>query len=51
LVLVSRGPISATIDLSSYGHRVNKTLYGQEVTGEIFSIKSEAAVQGVWELK
>ena len=51
LVLVSRGPISATIDLSSYGYRVNKTLYGQEVTGEIFSIKSEAAVQGVWELK
>ena len=51
LVLVSRGPINATIDLSSYGYRVNKTLYGQEVTGEIFSIKSEAAVQGVWELK
>ena len=51
LVLVSRGPISATIDLSSHGYRVNKTLYGQEVTGEIFSIKSDAAVQGVWELK
>ena len=51
LVLVSRGPINATIDLSSYGYRVNKTLYGQEVTGEIFSIKSDVAVQGVWELK
>ena len=51
LILVSRGPINATIDLSSYGYRVNKTLYGQEVTGEIFSIKSDAAVQGVWELK
>ena len=51
LVLVSRGPINATIDLSSYGYRVNKTLYGQEGTGEIFSIKSDAAVQGVWELK
>jgi len=51
LVLVSRGPINATIDLSSYGYRVNKTLYGQEVTGEIFLIKSDAAVQGVWELK
>jgi len=51
LVLVSRGPINVTIDLSSYGYRVNKTLYGQEVTGEIFSIKSDAAVQGVWELK
>lgn len=51
LVLVSRGPINATIDLSSYGYRVNSSLYGQEVTGEIFSIKSDAAVQGVWELK
>ncbi len=51
LVLVSRGPINATIDLSSYGYRVNETLYGQEVTGEIFLIKSDAAVQGVWELK
>jgi alpha-glucosidase len=51
LVLVSRGAINATIDLSSYGYRVNRTLYGQEVTGEIFSIKSDSAVQGVWELK
>jgi alpha-glucosidase len=51
LVLVSRGPINATIDLSTYGYRVSKTLYGKEVTGEIFSIKSDAAVQGVWELK
>jgi len=51
LVLISRGAINATIDLSSYGYRVNRTLYGQEVTGEIFSIKSDSAVQGVWELK
>ena len=51
LVLVSRGPINTTIDLSTYGYRVSKTLYGKEVTGEIFSIKSDAAVQGVWELK
>jgi len=51
LVLVSRGAINAIIDLSSYGYRVNRTLYGQEVTGEIFSIKSDSAVQGVWELK
>jgi len=51
LVLVSRGPINATIDLSTFGYQVNKTLYGHEVTGEIFSIKSDAAVQGMWELK
>ncbi len=51
LVLVSRGPINATIDLSSYGYTVDKCLYGQEVSGEIFSIKSDNAAQGVWILK
>lgn len=51
LVLVSRGPINATIDLSSYGYTVDKCLYGQQVSGEIFSIKSDSAVQGVWILK
>ena len=51
LVLVSRGPMNATIDLSSYGYTVDKCLYGQEVSGEIFSIKSDSAVQGVWILK
>lgn len=51
LVLVSRGPMNATIDLSSYGYTVDKCLYGKEVSGEIFSIKSDSAVQGVWVLK
>lgn len=51
LVLVSRGPMNATIDLSSYGYSVDKCLYGKEVSGEIFSIKSDSAVQGVWVLK
>ena len=48
LVLVSRSAISATIDLSSYGYKVSKTLYGQEVSGEIFTIKSDCAVQAIW---
>ncbi len=51
LVLVSRGAINATIDISSYGYTVAKCLYGQEVSGNIFSIKSDSAVQGVWVLK
>jgi len=51
LVLVSRGPINTTIDLSTYGYKVAKTLYGHEVKGEIFSIASDSAVQGIWELK
>ena len=51
LVLVSRGAINTTIDISSYGYTIAKCLYGQEVSGNIFSIKSESAVQGVWVLK
>ena len=51
LVLVSRGPINTTIDLSTYGYKVAQTLYGHEVKGEIFSIASDSAVQGIWGLK
>ena len=51
LILISRGGINATIDLSSYGYSISKTLYGEAVKGEIFSIKSDAAIQGIWELQ
>lgn len=48
LVFISRGPVKARIDLSSYGYEVTKTLYGQVAKGEIFSIDSAYATQGVW---
>ncbi len=48
LVLVSRGAINATLDLSPYGYSVSQTLYGHEVKGDKFSIKSSDAVQGIW---
>jgi alpha-glucosidase len=48
LVFVSRGPVKATIDLNSFGYAVTKTLYGQVVKGEIFSIDSVHSTQGVW---
>ena len=51
LILISRGAINATIDLSTFGYEVTKTLYGHEVKGEIFLIKSDTAIQGVWEVK
>lgn len=50
LVLVSRGPIKAIIDLSTYGYSISKTLYGNNAKGEIFTIESDLAVQGVWEV-
>lgn len=51
LVMVSRGPIHATIDLSSFGYQVTQTLYGEEVKGEIFSIKSHSSPRGIWIVK
>ncbi len=48
LVMVSRGPVNATIDISSLGYKVTSTLYGQEAKGKIFSIKSDCSTQGVW---
>jgi len=48
LVLVSRGAIDATIDLSEYGYSVSKTLYGEKVQGQSFRIASEGATQGIW---
>lgn len=51
LVFVSRGPVKATIDLNSFGYTVIKTLYGQVVEGEIFSVDSAHATQGVWIVK
>ena len=51
LVLISRGGISATIDLAPFGYAVSKTLYGQEASGQLVTIKSKTATQGVWLLK
>jgi alpha-glucosidase len=48
LVFISRGPVKATVDISSFGYSVTKTLYGQEVKGEIFSVDSVHSTQGVW---
>ena len=51
LVLVSRTAIDVTIDLSKFGYSISKTLYGQAATGSSFSIKSDQAMQSIWEVK
>lgn len=51
LVLISRGAVSSSIDLAVYGYTVSKTLYGQEASGQLVTIKSKTATQGVWLLK
>lgn len=51
LVLISRGPVSATVDISSLGLSIAKTLYGQSAKGSKIEIKSKSATQGLWLLK
>ena len=51
LVLVSRTAIDVTIDLSKFGYSISKTLYGQAATGSTFTIKSNQAMQSIWEVK
>ena len=51
LVLISRGPVSATVDISSLGLSIAKTLYGQSAKGSKIAIKSKSATQGIWLLK
>jgi alpha-glucosidase len=51
LVLVSRTAIDVTIDLSKFGYSISKTLYGQAATGSTFSVKSNQAMQSIWEVK
>ena len=51
LVLLSRAGISTTLDLSSLGYSVEKTLYGVEASGKTVKIESGSATQGVWLLK
>jgi len=48
LVFVSRNGVNAKIDLSNVGIQVTRTLYGQEVTGKKFTIKSKCATQAIW---
>jgi alpha-glucosidase len=51
LVFVSRKGVKATIDLSSLGLQVTKTLYGHIASGSKFAVKSKNATQAIWEVK
>ena len=50
-VFISRGAISTTIDLGSYGYTVAKTLYGEQGSGKVLSINFKSATSGIWLLK
>jgi alpha-glucosidase len=51
LVFASRGAVKAKLDLTLYGYKVSKTLYGDVKKGGKFSINSKSATSGIWVLK
>ena len=50
LVLIVAKPGVVEIDLSKYGYRISKTLYGQKASGNRIKFKATGATQGIWKL-
>lgn len=50
LVLIVAKPCQVEIDLSKYGYKVAKTLYGQSAKGNRIKLTATGATQGVWKL-
>lgn len=50
LVLIVAKPCQVDIDLSKFGYRISKTLYGQKITGNRVKFKANKASQGIWKL-
>jgi len=50
LVVIAAKPCTVAIDLSKFGYKVSKTLYGQRATGSKIKFKTTKATQGVWKL-
>ena len=50
LVVIAAKPCAIDIDLSNFGYKVSKTLYGQKATGNKIKFKSNGATSGVWKL-
>lgn len=50
LVLIVAKPCQVDIDLSKFGYRISKTLYGQKIIGNRVKFKANKASQGIWKL-
>lgn len=51
LIYISRSGTTQTIDLTSYGYRIQETLYGPEYRGKRIKIVGRHATSGIWRLK
>ena len=50
LVVIAAKPGTVKIDLSNYGYRIAKTLYGEKASGTTIHFKNSKATQGIWKL-
>ena len=50
LVVIAAKPGTVNIDLSNYGYRITKTLYGEKASGAKINFKNSKATQGIWKL-
>jgi alpha-glucosidase len=51
LVFISRTGVTTSIDLSPFGLKVERTLFGAKASGSTISISSKEATQGIWIVK
>ena len=50
LVVIAAKPGTVNIDLSKYGYRIAKTLYGEKASRTKIHFKNTKATQGIWKL-
>jgi alpha-glucosidase len=50
LVVIVAKPCQVEIDLTKFGYRIGKTLYGQKASGSKLKFKANKATQGIWKL-
>jgi alpha-glucosidase len=48
LVFISRTGVTTSIDLAPFGITVERTVFGQQASGQTISIASSSATQGIW---
>jgi hypothetical protein len=51
LVFISRTGVTTSLDLSPFGLRIERTLFGAKASGSTISIASKEATQGIWIVK
>ena len=50
LVVIAAKASNVDIDLSKFGYKVAKTLYGEKTAGNRVKFKCAGATQGIWRL-